>query len=144
MNVNLCPFNLVERAVLLFGCAVRAPHKVGERVERSQQYFVGLGNEVVLFSYLVVKDSLVAVKVILRLERIAACDSVVVGIIVIDASVRVVDAVAILVECGGNEEILKNFALGVAGEEESVGAVDFVPMSDALFVWAKRWISKNI
>ena len=24
------------------------------------------------------------------------------------------------------------------------GTVDFVPMSDALFVWAKRWISENI
>jgi hypothetical protein len=23
------------------------------------------------------------------------------------------------------------------------GTVDFVPMSDALFVWAKQWISKN-
>ena len=68
MNFNLCPFNLVERAVLLFCCAVRASHEVGECVERSQQYFVGLGNEVILFSYLMVKDGLVAIKIVLRLE----------------------------------------------------------------------------
>ena len=39
-----------------------------------------------------------------------------------------------------NEQAVINTSLGL----KKGGAVDFIPMSDRLFVWAKQWISENI
>ena len=38
-----------------------------------------------------------------------------------------------------NEQVIINTFIGL----KKGGTVDFIPMSDALFVWAKQWISEN-